>query len=174
MAVTTDEIVNMPYDEAVIECIKKYHAIPTVKAMLTGMAKDVDDPLIINKLHNAEASAILNASTKILKSIKLDTPKNFSMSIELANAIGTVVVQALQENAKSEEVLEEDVEGGDDFNAETDLPQSSRDAGSVDEEEGPKYAPDLSAEVDELKNINNHSCSDNSRYEQLKKNLFNF
>lgn len=171
MAVTTEEIVKMPYDEAVIECIKKYHAIPTVKAMLTGMAKDVDDPLIINKLHNAEASAILNASAKILSSIKLDKPKNFSMSMELANAIGTVVVQALQENAKTEEIIGDDVEGeGDDFEAATDLPPSSRDAGEVEQEEGPKYAPDLSAEVDELKNISNHS--DNSRYVQMKK-IFN-
>lgn len=172
MAVTTEEIVKMPYDEAVIECIKKYHAIPTVKAMLTGMAKDVDDPLIINKLHNADASAILNASTKILNSIKLNKPKNFSMSMELANAIGTVVVQALQENAKTEEVVgdtEENDESGD-FDPANDLPQSSRDAGEVDEQEGPKYAPDLSAEVDELKNISNHS--DNSRY-VLMKDIFN-
>jgi len=171
MAVTTDEIVNMPYDEAVIECIKRYHAIPTVKAMLTGMSKEVDDPLIINKLHNAEASAILNASAKILSSVKLAPVKNFSMSVELANAIGTVVVQALQENAKQETIEgDEDLEGGDDFDAETDIPPSSRDAGVVDQEEGPKYAPDLSAEVDELKNINNHS--DNSRYVQMK-DIFN-
>jgi len=171
MAVTTEEIVNMPYDEAVIECIKKYHAIPTVKAMLTGMAKDISDPLIINKLHNAESSAILNASAKILSSIKLNPVQNFSMSPELANAIGTVVVQALQENAKSEAIEEGIDDSGDDFE-ENDIPPSSRDAGEVEQEEGPKYAPDLSAEVDELKNINNHS--DNSRYEQLKRTVFNF
>lgn len=168
MAVTTEEIVNMPYDEAVIECIKIYHAIPVVKAMLTGMAKGISDPLIINKLHNAESSAILNASSKILSKIKLSPVQNFSMSPELANAIGTVVVQALQENAKSEEVYDD----GGDFEADeaTDIPPSSRDAGEVEQEEGPKYAPDLSAEVDELKNISNHS--DNSRYVQVK-NIFN-
>lgn len=168
MAKTTAEIVKLPYDEAVIECIKTYHAIPTVQVMLTGLSKDITDPLIVNKLHNAQASQILNASSKILSSVKL--PKNFSMSPELANAIGSVVVQALQENAKEtlggvndSELDSEDTEDG--------LPKSDRDLGLVEGEEGPKYAPDLSAEVDELKNINNHS--ETTRYDNIK-NLLNF
>lgn len=171
MAVTTEEIVKMPYDEAVIECIKIYHAIPVVKAMLTGMAKGITDPLILNKLHNAESSAILNASTKILSSIKLpNLAKNFSMSPELANAIGTVVVQALQENAKTE-ISSDTIEEEEDFGEEEEIPPSSRDAGEVEQEEGPKYAPDLSAEVDELKNISNHS--ETSRYGKVRE-ILNF
>lgn len=159
---TTAEIVKMPYDSAVIECIKQYHAIPTVQVILTGMSKDLTDPLLIEKLHNnAQASQILNASTKILSKIKL--PKHFSMSPELANAIGSVVVQALQENAKTEEQSTDDIFNGDD---DDELPASDRDLGLVEGEEGPKYAPDLSAEVDELKSINNHSY--NSRYGKIK------
>jgi hypothetical protein len=165
---TTAEIVEMPYDEAVIECIKIYHAIPTVKAMLTGKSKEITNQLLINKLHNANAAEILNASTKILKSVKLDQELNFSMSPELANAIGTVVVQALQENAKAES--NEMSEESEEYDA-NDLPESSRDAGLVDENEGPKYAPDLSAEVNELKSLSNHS--DTSRYGKIK-DIFNF
>lgn len=180
---TTAQIVALPYDEAVIECIKKYHAIPTVKAMLIGKTKDIQDDMIVDKLHNnAEASNILNASTRILKSINPNKlVRNFSMSPELANAIGTVVVQALQENAKAEynnntdNVDSDDIESlGEysEFDA-TDIPDSSRDAGLVESEEGPKYAPDLSAEVDELKNISSNNYSDTSRYGQVK-DILNF
>lgn len=95
--------------------------------------------------------------------------KNFSMSEELAKAIGTVVVQALTENAKSEDLnIEDDL----DIDLEDEnLEESSRDAGNVSPAEGPKAAPDLSEDFNELKNsVSNHSYT---RYE-LVKDFLNF
>lgn len=86
--------------------------------------------------------------------------ENFSMSEELAKAIGTVVVQALTENAKDESAdlgLSED-DLGLDSEEDENLPESSRDAGKVEAAEGPKNAPDLSQDFAELKStVNNHS-----------------
>lgn len=97
---------------------------------------------------------------------------NFSMSEELAKAIGTVVVQALTENAKddnansggSDDMLDinDDAEfdlGSDEENGgDNELPLSKRAKGEVEEAEGPKAAPDLSKEFEELKSTtSNHS-----------------
>ena len=96
---------------------------------------------------------------------------NFSMSEELAKAIGTVVVQALTENAKddissggSNDMLDinDDAEfdlGSDEENGgDNELPLSKRAKGEVEEAEGPKAAPDLSKEFEELKSTtSNHS-----------------
>jgi len=100
--------------------------------------------------------------------------KNFSMSEELAKAIGTVVVQALTENAKQPE---EDFDWGDEEDEDSDLDdseleESSRDAGKVKEAEGPKPAPDLSEEFSELKNAKDKNSHFSTRYEQVK-NFFN-
>lgn len=106
--------------------------------------------------------------------------ENFSMSEELAKAIGTVVVQALTENAKDEQAALDDLGGDDELDLdmdldESELPESARDAGEVQEAEGPKNAPDLSADFADLKStISNHSnvqsFSDN-RYKQVKQFL---
>jgi len=99
--------------------------------------------------------------------------EHFSMSEELAKAIGTVVVQALTENAKDEAAsldlggLDSGL-GGDDFDLgdddefsldESDLPESAISTGEVEEAEGPKNAPDLSSDFAELKKTvnSNHS-----------------
>lgn len=118
-----------------------------------------------------------NREPNIQKQIKFFSEligKNFSMSEELAKAIGTVVVQALTENAKDDSLgLNSDLDDGglDDMElGESDLPESSRDAGKVEEAEGPKAAPDLSQDFAELKSIVNHSerKSDNVvHYEQV-------
>ena len=107
-----------------------------------------------------EQRSIQFFSDVILNSEKL---ANFAMSEELAKAIGTVVVQALTENAKDamSSGLDEDLDDGglEDMDlGESDLPESKRDAGKVQEAEGPKAAPDLSQDFAELKaTVNNHS-----------------
>ena len=87
--------------------------------------------------------------------------ENFSMSEELAKAIGTVVVQALTENAKNESALDLETDGDDGLSldlGDEDLPESKRDAGEVEEAEGPQNAPDLSKDFAELKKtMSNHS-----------------
>lgn len=111
--------------------------------------------------------------------------ENFSMSEELAKAIGTVVVQALTENAKTEsqDVFGDtnsdddlDLDLGDDVDLdESELPESSRDSGKVQEAEGPKNAPDLSADFAELKGtMSNHSELQHfaeDRYKAIKEYL---
>lgn len=104
--------------------------------------------------------------------------ENFSMSEDLAKAIGTVVVQALTENAKDEQAAL-DIGDGDDLGlgmdmdiGGEDLPESKKDSGEVEEAEGPKNAPDLSQDFAELKKIvNNHSfvSEDEKRNEYMKK-----
>lgn len=102
--------------------------------------------------------------------------EHFSMSEELAKAIGTVVVQALTENAKDEEKLDDgldlELDEDDDLDfGESELPESARDKGEAEESEGPKNAPDLSSDFAEMKKtINNHSVTNfaQKRYEQVK------
>lgn len=98
--------------------------------------------------------------------------ENFSMSEELAKAIGTVVVQALTENAKDESSaldLESDDENGLSLD-ESELPESSKDAGKVEEAEGPKNAPDLSKDFAELKStVQNHSESISAAEDHYRK-----
>lgn len=106
--------------------------------------------------------------------------ENFAMSEELAKAIGTVVVQALTENAKDDGGLGlgSDDEGlGDDLDLDTsDLPESAKDKGEVEEAEGPKPAKDLSQDFAELKSsVQNHSdntSAEEKRYANLKKMYF--
>lgn len=100
--------------------------------------------------------------------------KNFSMSEELAKAIGTVVVQALTENAKDETVEDDfDLEGDVDLD-DSEIEESSRDAGKVQEAEGPKNAPDLSEDFAELKKtVSNHSEVKKTEYAMMR-DFFNF
>lgn len=96
---------------------------------------------------------------------------NFSMSEELAKAIGTVVVQALTENAKDDvssdsnddtldinDDAEFDLSSDEENDGDNELPLSKRAKGEAEEAEGPKAAPDLSKEFEELKSTtSNHS-----------------
>ena len=96
---------------------------------------------------------------------------NFSMSEELAKAIGTVVVQALTENAKDDvssdsnddtldinDDAEFDLSSDEENGGDNELPLSKRAKGEAEEAEGPKAAPDLSKEFEELKSTtSNHS-----------------
>lgn len=108
--------------------------------------------------------------------------ENFSMSEDLAKAIGTVVVQALTENAKDTDNLGGggDMFGGgddsgfdfDDFGTEgnEDLPESSKDAGTVEEAAGAIPAPDTDNDFDEMQSmVNNHSEKGDSKV----RNAFN-
>jgi hypothetical protein len=93
--------------------------------------------------------------------------ENFAMSEELAKAIGTVVVQALTENAKDDGLGldgSDDLGLDDDLDLDTsDLPESAKDSGKVQEAEGPKPAPDLSQDFAELKSsVQNHSEKTNA------------
>lgn len=115
-----------------------------------------------------------------MKKVKLDSKylkkvimKNFSMSEELAKAIGTVVVQALTENAK-DDALEDgfDLEDEDDLD-DSELPESAKDSGEAEEAEGPKPAPDLSEEFSDLQKSRqgaNKGFSE-TRYEKVKNYL---
>ena len=112
----------------------------------------------------------VNPNNTSIKRITMALNENFSMSEELAKAIGTVVVQALTENAKDEQTA---LDIGDDLDLGEegieDLPESSRDAGTAEEVEGPKAAQDLSQDFAELKKAyNNHSeKGDDSRYKKV-------
>lgn len=115
-----------------------------------------------------------------MKKVKLDSKylkkvimKNFSMSEELAKAIGTVVVQALTENAKDETLEDDfDLDEGDGLD-DSELPESAKDSGEAEEAEGPKPAPDLSEEFSDLKNSTNGANKgfSETRYEKIKNYL---
>jgi hypothetical protein len=130
---------------------------------------------------------------KIIKFFSETILEHFSMSEDLAKAIGTVVVQALTENAKDNDSGDmfgggddfgfgDDMGGdsGDDFGLdldfdESELPESSRDAGRVQEAEGPKAAPDLSEDFAELKRtVNNHSVTFADTYRDKRKDFFSY
>jgi hypothetical protein len=150
------------YDDTVKSCISKYGTLETLRAIITGKSNDITNKELISKLHYGPAKELYMS----VKNLTQDVfgVKNFAMSQELATAIGTVVVQALQENAK-EEGLEDEENTGD-------LPMSDKDMGEAEGEESPKFAPDLSADENELKQMSINPKLDD-RYSQVK-NFLNF
>ena len=160
---TSKSVINeKSFDKTVKDCIDKYGSLETLKAIILGKSKDINKELV-SKLHYGPAKELYMSA----KSLTQDVfgVQNFAMSQELATAIGTVVVQALQENAKEEddlEMVDENIE---------DLPPSAKDEGQS-EEETPKFAPDLSADENELKQMSiNHKNDD--RYSKVKE-ILNF